>query len=87
MGETERSVRERFAEHYREALAFVARCPWDAHYRASHLDVSTSGIFKQFKDAKMLVSELSLPSRELWEAVLIANLKPQVTRDSGWILL
>ena len=76
VGETERSVRERFAEHYREARAFVARCPWDTHNRASHLDVSTSGIFKPFKDAKMLVSDSSLPSREIREAVLIANLKP-----------
>ena len=42
MGETERSVRERFAERYREARVFVARCPWDAHYRTSHLDVSNS---------------------------------------------
>ena len=46
VGETERSVLERFAEHYREARVFVARCRWNAHYRASHLDVSTSGIFK-----------------------------------------
>ena len=65
VGETERPVHERFVEHYREARAFVARCPWGAHYRANHRDVSTSGIFKPFKDAKLLVSESSLPSRKI----------------------
>ena len=63
---------------YREARAFVARCPWGAHFGATHRDVSTSSIFKPFKDAKLLVSESSLPSPKLGEAVLIAKLKPQV---------
>ena len=36
IGETKRLVRDRFAEHYREALAMVAKAPWGFHYRTQH---------------------------------------------------
>ena len=40
VGETERPVRDRFAEHYREARAMVAKAPWGFHYRTQHRESS-----------------------------------------------
>ena len=36
IGETQRPVRERFQEHYREARALVVRTPWGSHYHHEH---------------------------------------------------
>ena len=45
VGETERPVRIRFAEHYRDARNKAPRSPWGSHYRAEHPGVLVSLFF------------------------------------------
>ncbi|XP_065194972.1 uncharacterized protein LOC135826269 [Sycon ciliatum] len=83
VGETERPVRDRFAEHYREARAMVAKAPWGFHYRTQHRESLKSSNFLPFHQAKILGREASLPSRKLLEAIEIRKRKPAVNCDDG----
>ena len=87
VGETERPVRIRFAEHYRDARNKAPRSPWGSHYRAEHpgVLVSLAG-FQPFHKAKILGREASLPSRRFLEATFIRQLQPAVNSDEGWRL-
>ena len=86
VGETERPVRNRFAEHYRDARAMVAKSPWGFHYRTKHRESQQStSPFLPFHQARIPVRETSLPSRKLLEAIEIKRLKP-ANCDEGWHL-
>ena len=87
IGETERPVRVRFQEHYRDAKAKLGTSPWGGHYKIQHRDYSTtvSG-FHPFHQAKILGRESSLPSRRYLEATEIRRRRPAVNCDSGWRL-
>ena len=87
IGETERPVRERFAEHYRNAKQMAVRTPWGAHYKSEHRESSTSTNFAPFNNAKILGRESSLPSRKIMEATEIRRRHPAVNSDNGWKLL
>ena len=88
IGETGRSTRERFQEHYRDARAKSGKSPWGSHYRSTHnlLDVEQPA-FLPFRNAKILAKESPLPSRKLMEATLIRKYDPGVNMDSEWYLL
>ena len=87
VGETARPVRGRFAEHYREARAMVAKAPWGFHYRTQHRESLKSSNFLPFHQAKILGREASLPSMKLLEAIEIRKRKPAVNCDDGWRLI
>ena len=52
-GETERPVRERFAEHFRDAKNMAVRTPWGAHYRHEHHQAFSVTSFKPFVKARI----------------------------------
>ena len=89
LGETERPVRERFAEHFRDAKNMAVRTPWGwegAHYRHEHHQTFSVSSFKPFVKARVLAIEKSLPNRRLMEATEIRLKKPSVNSDCGWHL-
>eukprot|EP00117_Sycon_ciliatum_P000499 scpid104699/ scgid6535/ len=87
VGETERPVRERFQEHYREARTMVEKAPWGNHYKTHHRESHTSSSqFQPFHQAKILGREPSLPSRKYLEATEIRNRRPKVSSDKDWRL-
>ena len=60
VGETERPVRVRMTEHYRDAKTRAVRAPWGAHYVEEHADVDTSSPkFLPFKNARIVTTEVS----------------------------
>ena len=54
VGETERPVSDRFAEHYREARAMVAKAPWGFHYRHRRIMLMKSGNYA-FMDSRIML--------------------------------
>ena len=62
IGKTQRPVRERFQEHYREAKALVVKTPWGLYYHHGHREEVKLTTFKPFHQAQMLGRESSLPT-------------------------
>ena len=89
IGETERSIRERFAEHYRQARALTPGMPWGAHYALHHRAYQTASAksFKPFVRASILATENSQVNRRFLEAMFIPDRNPAVNNDCGWKLL
>ena len=87
VGETERCVRERFQEHYRQARALTPLTPWGAHYISQHQHHSFTSPFTPFNKASILTKEHSLVNRRILEAVHIRERRPAVNSDCGWRLL
>ena len=88
IGETERPVRERLQEHYRQARSMAPLTPWGAHYKARHPTHDTSAAaFTPFHQAKIIGRRHSLVDRRILEAVLIRQRCPTVNSDCGWRLV
>ena len=89
IGETERSIRERFAEHYRQARALTPGTPWGAHYALHHRACQTASAksFKPFGRASILATENSQVNRRILEATFVRDRDPAVNNDCGWKLL
>ena len=87
VGETQRSVRDRFQEHYRQARASTPDTPWGQHYATHHHDYTITPAFTPFHKASILAAEQSLVSRRIVEAVLIRERSPAVNSDCGWRLM
>ena len=85
VGELERPVRERFAEHFRDAKN-MSQNTMGAHYRQKHHQAFSVTSFKPFVKAPILAIEKSLPSRRLMEATEIRLKKPSVNSGCGWHL-
>ena len=86
VGETERCVRERFAEHYRQACASTSGTPWGMHY-ASHHHGQAPLAGKPFGKATILMKESSPVNRRIMEAIFIRERGPSVNNDRGWLLV
>ena len=86
IGETGKPVRERFAEHYRDAKRRDVRTAWGSH-DIDHRESATSPEFAPFHKAQIFGRQSSLPSRQLLEATEIARHGPEVNRDNGWRLM
>ena len=86
IGETERCVRERFKEHFRQAVGRTPNTPWGRHYSSRHGQQKTAG-FQPFGKAAILATEQSNVNRRILEAIFIRQRAPAVNNDCGWILL
>ena len=84
IGETSRSVRDRFTEHFRQARRKMSGTPWGTHYEAHH-DASMPS--SPFTKTCILASENSHVNPRMLEAVFIRERKPAVNNDCGWTLL
>ena len=64
IGETERSICERFAEHYRQARALTPGTPWGVHYAMHHHACQTASArsVKPFGRASILATENCKPA-------------------------
>lgn len=87
IGETERCVRERFAEHYRQARAATPETPWGLHYAKHHSRTANQAIVTPFKNASIIAKEYSYVNRRILEAMVIRERCPRVNRDCGWVLI
>ena len=86
VGETERSVRERFKEHFRQARSMTPNTPWGRHYSLHHRPQQTTGL-QPFCGASILAREPSNVNRRILEAIFIRQRSPSVNNDCGWSLL
>ena len=87
VGETQRCIRERFQEHYRQARALTAETPWGSHYSQYHPTEVTKKPFKPFSNASILSIEPSHVNRRIMEATVIRDRRPSINNDCGWVLL
>ena len=90
IGETERRVRDRFVEDYRDVKTMKALRLWGAHYCREHQEVLSATmdpLFTPFVNSRNLGREESLPSRQLLEAMEIRTRQPSVNNDGGWRLI
>ena len=87
VGETERCLRERFAEHHRQACAATTGTPWGSHYAAIHNTPQRDRSFRPFKRARILAMEQSHVNRRILEALFIRERQPMVNNDCGWKLM
>ena len=85
VGETRRSLRECFQEHYRQARALTAGTPWGEHYVLHHRRRVPEGM--PFGKASTVSRETSQVNRRILEAIFIRDRCPIVNNDSGWKLL
>ena len=80
VGKTERSVRERFQEHYRQARARTPGTPWGEHNASNHRD--TAGATAPFRQASMLAKEASRVNRTILEATFFRE-RRLIINDCG----
>ena len=86
VGETERPVRERMTEHYRDAKLLLAKSPWGSHYRERHQQDTSQRDFQPFQQARVIGRATSRIDRRLLEATEIRRRQPRINQDSGWKL-
>ena len=86
IGETERPVHVRFAEHYRDERARVAKSAWGSHYRPHHKDTPAMN-FQPFTKTSIIARERSVVNRKILESMHIRDRDPQVNIDGGWRLV
>ena len=84
VGETERAVRDRFQEHFRQACAHTPGTPWGGHYSSQHPNATGS---TPFNKATILAREPSRVNRRILEATFIRERCPAVNNDCGWKLI
>ena len=84
IGETKRSIRDRFLKHQIAALNKNMQNPWGAHYSTEHNDTSVPTI--PFT-ARIIRRARDHIDRKLGEAIEIAETAPPLNTDSGWQLL
>ena len=85
VGETERHLRDRFQEHYRQARTATANTPWGVHYSLCHKNIPPPKL--PFQRATVLTRAPDFVNRRILEAILIRDRHPRVNSDCGWRLV
>ena len=86
VGETLRTVRERFGEHHYQARHGTPGTPWGTHMKKFHSKISIKPDDIVFKNATVLATETREARRKLREAIEIRDRKPSVNLNKGWAL-